>query len=90
MSGVIGNIVSARARIGFETLGHTAADVNLYSFGYSSDQLLGNYDNIQINEFVRNLFNFDLNAISENLANFSPYPPTKMERKVADEMHNHV
>jgi alkaline phosphatase len=92
LSGVIGNVVSARARIGFEAVGHTAADVNLYSFGYSSDQLEGNYDNTQINEFVKNLFSFDLQAITNELSNFSPYPPasSKRDAMMNDDMHAHV
>lgn len=46
-------MISKRALISWATHGHSAVDVNLYSFGESSALLAGNHENTEIGEFIR-------------------------------------
>lgn len=68
------DMVSRRARIGWSTHGHTAADVNIY--GYSNtdrgmkelrDALGGNVENTDIGKFMESITGVDLDSITEKL-----------------------
>ncbi|KAJ2779025.1 vacuolar alkaline phosphatase [Coemansia interrupta] len=48
----VGEVVSARARLGWTTGGHTGADVGLYAFGDGSERLHGCVDNTQVGRFL--------------------------------------
>lgn len=63
----IGLIVSLRAQLGWATHGHSAVDVNIYSYGRSSNKLSGNHENIDINEFIRNELDLNLDKVTDRL-----------------------
>lgn len=54
------NIVSERSRTGWTTVGHSAADINLYAFGANSEQFNGNHDNTFIAKKVAELLQLKL------------------------------
>lgn len=56
----IATIVSARARIGWSTWGHSGADVLLHGFGPGTDQLRGNLANSEIGARVARMMGWDL------------------------------
>ncbi|KAG2385543.1 hypothetical protein C9374_003358 [Naegleria lovaniensis] len=60
----IDEVINRRARIGFSTRGHTAVDVNVYSFGPGSQNYYGNRDNTDLGKIVANLLGFNLTEIT--------------------------
>ena len=50
-------IVDEQSYTGWTTKGHTATDVFLYAYGPASSQLVGNWDNTELAEFMFNLVN---------------------------------
>jgi alkaline phosphatase len=60
------NMVSRRAQIGWSTHGHSAVDVNIYGTR-GSEILLGNHENTEIGEFLRNYLDVNVHAITEEL-----------------------
>ena len=77
----VGNCISARAMIGWTTLGHTGCqantfqlnqffsgvDVNLYAYGIEANKLRGNYDNTAVGQFVEDTFGFNLQQVTNSL-----------------------
>lgn len=49
---VITHIINRRSYTGWTTKGHTGLDVNLYAFGPASSELVGNWDNTKLAEFI--------------------------------------
>jgi len=71
----IGHVISYRAGVGWSTVGHTGIDINLYATGYMTQGLRGNYNNIDIGNWVAKIFNLDLAAQTTRLKDFSPFGP---------------
>ena len=63
----IGHIISDLAGIGWATHGHSAVDVNLYSYGHSSDDLRGNHENTDIGQFIIRQLGLQLDPITARL-----------------------
>jgi len=69
---LIGQTVASLVGVGWSTTGHTGVDVNLYASGYRANELLGNYNNIEVGNFVASVFGLDLAAETAKLSNFNP------------------
>lgn len=63
----LGKVVSDHAGLGWSTHGHSAVDVNLYSFGVGSEELRGNHENIEIGDVIRSRLNLDLDSVTKKL-----------------------
>lgn len=68
----LNDMVSFRAQIGWATHGHSAVDVNIYAYAnkpwaknYLYYTLLGNHENIEVGEAMREYLNLDLKGITE-------------------------
>jgi alkaline phosphatase len=60
------DIISRRAQIGWSTHGHSAIDVNIYGFT-GTERLIGNHENTEIGEFLREYLDVDVKAITDEL-----------------------
>ncbi|EPS41967.1 hypothetical protein H072_4072 [Dactylellina haptotyla CBS 200.50] len=62
------DMVSRRAQIGWSTHGHSAVDVNIYAYPQEiAKKLMGNHENTEIGEFLRNYLDVDVEAITKKL-----------------------
>ncbi|KAF2430380.1 alkaline phosphatase [Tothia fuscella] len=62
------DMVSRRSQTGWSTHGHSAADVNIYSSSAKdAAALVGNHENTEIGEFLRNYLDVDVDAITNEL-----------------------
>lgn len=62
------DMVSRRAQIGWSTHGHSAADVNIYSSDpKAAAALVGNHENTEVGEFLRNYLAVDVEAVTKEL-----------------------
>jgi len=62
------HMVSARARIGWSTHGHSAVDVNIYSSGGpGTDRIRGNVENTDVGKYLREYLGVDVDAITKEL-----------------------
>jgi len=52
----IGRVISTRANVGWSTIGHSGTDINLYATGVYSNELRGNYENVDVGNFVGRKF----------------------------------
>jgi alkaline phosphatase len=59
--------VSQASQVGWSTHGHSGVDVNLYAYGYKSEQLMGNHDNTFIGSFIEDLLGLNLDAVTERI-----------------------
>ncbi|TKY84676.1 hypothetical protein EX895_006578 [Sporisorium graminicola] len=64
---VISDIAARRAEIGFSTSGHTGIDINVYAYGAEVHRLLGNQDNTNIGEVIKDVLQLDLDAVTKDL-----------------------
>ncbi|KAJ1724584.1 vacuolar alkaline phosphatase [Coemansia erecta] len=87
---MVGEVVSARARLGWTTGGHTGADVGLYAFGSGSDRLHGCVDNTQVGRFLAEYLGVDgsMDELTRALAHVVTEQPG-FERTVDRRMHVH-
>ncbi|KAI7821609.1 alkaline-phosphatase-like protein [Kickxella alabastrina] len=69
----VGHVVSARARIGWTTSGHTGADVGLYAYGNGSEAMRGSMDNTQVGGFLASYLGVDLDSATKELTNLSTF-----------------
>ncbi|BFZ55997.1 hypothetical protein PYCC9005_003039 [Savitreella phatthalungensis] len=60
----LSKLVSERARIGYTTHGHTAADVLIFG---NTDHMRGNHENIEIGGFLASALRVDLEPITKEL-----------------------
>ena len=63
----IGHMISDMAGLGWATHGHSAVDVNLYSYGYMSENLRGNHENTDIGKFIERQLGLLLDPITWKL-----------------------
>ena len=63
----LGSIVSARAKVGWSTFGHTATDVKLHAYGCGAEHFMGSIENVEIGRRLSRLMGFDLEAITARL-----------------------
>jgi hypothetical protein len=63
----IAQTLHRRSMVKFNTLGHSAVDVNLIAYGKGSEVLAGNHDNTEIGQFVIDMLNLDTSAITDKL-----------------------
>ncbi|KAF2816168.1 alkaline phosphatase-like protein [Mytilinidion resinicola] len=62
------DMISRRSQTGWSTHGHSAADVNIYaSSAKAATPLLGNHENTEVGEFLRDYLGVDVNAVTEEL-----------------------
>ncbi|KAJ9636275.1 vacuolar alkaline phosphatase [Coniosporium tulheliwenetii] len=61
-------MVSRRSQTGWSTHGHSAADVNIFASNpKDAAPLVGNHENTEIGEFLRNYLDVDVEAITKEL-----------------------
>lgn len=62
------DMISRRSQTGWSTHGHSAADVNIYSSDPKAAMpLVGNHENTEVGEFLRNYLDVDVEAITKEL-----------------------
>lgn len=62
------DMVSRRSQTGWSTHGHSAADVNIYtSDPKAAAALIGNHENTEVGEFLRNYLDVDVGAVTKEL-----------------------
>jgi alkaline phosphatase len=62
------DMISRRSQTGWSTHGHSAADVNIYaSSAKAAAPLLGNHENTEVGEFLRDYLGVDVQAVTEEL-----------------------
>ena len=67
LNAAIGAILSERAVVGWTTVGHTAVDVPLFSYGPGREHFRGVLDNTRIGTAIAELLGFDLEALTRAL-----------------------
>lgn len=66
-SWAISKVLSTRARIGYSTHGHTAADVLIFGHGRGVDEMRGNHENIEIGQFLMRALDVTLDGVTLKL-----------------------
>lgn len=67
---ILADIISRRAQVGWSTHGHSALDVNIYaSSPKHAKPLIGNHENTEIGDFIRDYLDLDLEPITTELNN---------------------
>ncbi|KAF2677317.1 alkaline phosphatase-like protein [Lentithecium fluviatile CBS 122367] len=62
------DMISRRSQTGWSTHGHSAADVNIYSSDPKiASALVGNHENTEVGDFLRNYLGVDVEAVTEEL-----------------------
>ncbi|KAK8193807.1 alkaline phosphatase-like protein [Phyllosticta capitalensis] len=62
------DMVSRRSQIGWSTHGHSAADVNIFaSSPKAAAPLVGNHENTEVGDFLRNYLDVDVEAVTKEL-----------------------
>lgn len=62
------DMVSRRSQTGWSTHGHSAADVNIFaSDARAAAPLVGNHENTEVGEFLRNYLEVDVEAVTKEL-----------------------
>jgi alkaline phosphatase len=62
------DIISRRAQAGWSTHGHSAADVNIYSSDPKAAMpLVGNHENTEVGDFLREYLGVDVDAVTKEL-----------------------
>ncbi|KAK3170171.1 hypothetical protein OEA41_009557 [Lepraria neglecta] len=65
---VFADIISRRAQVGWSTHGHSAVDVNIYaSKAKHARPLIGNHENTEIGDFIREYLDVDLEGVTDEL-----------------------
>jgi alkaline phosphatase len=67
MNGVVGPMISKRAKIGWTTTGHTGGEVVLYTYSPNNDRLTGVVENTDIAKYMARVLNVDLDQATKNL-----------------------
>lgn len=67
LSGVLVEMISRRAAIGWTTGGHTAVDVRLHAAGVGSEQLAGNHDNTFVGRIIEQMLDLDLDGLTQQI-----------------------
>jgi alkaline phosphatase len=62
------DMISRRSQTGWSTHGHSAADVNIYSSDpKAAAALVGNHENTEVGEFLRDYLGVDVEAVTKEL-----------------------
>jgi alkaline phosphatase len=62
------DMMSRRSQTGWSTHGHSGADVNIYSSDpKAATDLVGNHENTEVGEFLRNYLDVDVEAVTKEL-----------------------
>lgn len=62
------DMISRRSQTGWSTHGHSAADVNIYSSDpKAAAALVGNHENTEVGEFLRDYLGVDVDAVTKEL-----------------------
>jgi len=62
------DMVSRRSQTGWSTHGHSAADVNIYSSDpKAASKLVGNHENTEVGEFLRDYLGVDVESVTKEL-----------------------
>jgi alkaline phosphatase len=65
---VFADIISRRAQVGWTTHGHSAVDVNVYASNPKhASPLIGNHENTEIGDFIREYLDVDLEGVTKEL-----------------------
>lgn len=63
-------MISRRSQTGWSTHGHSAADVNIYSSDPKAAMaLVGNHENTEVGDFLRDYLGVDVEAVTNELKN---------------------
>lgn len=66
---ILADIISRRAQVGWSTHGHSAVDVNIYASNPKHVRpLIGNHENTEIGDFIRQYLDVDVDAVTKELA----------------------
>jgi len=76
----LGKILSQKISIGWTTTGHTQVDVNLYAFGPSSEDFIGNWENDALGRAIAKKFKLNLDEITDEVKHISPFPKEQSKR----------
>ena len=63
----LGSIVSARAKLGWSSFGHSAEDVKLHAYGSGAEYFHGALENAEIGRRIASLMGFDLQKTTASL-----------------------
>lgn len=67
------DIISRRVQSGWSTHGHSAADVNIYASSPKHAQaLIGNHENTEVGNFLRDYLDLDLEPVTKELMEKGP------------------
>ena len=62
------DLISRRSQTGWSTHGHSAADVNIYSSDRkAASALVGNHENTEVGDFLRDYLGVDVEAVTKEL-----------------------
>ncbi|CAO2649700.1 Nn.00g009920.m01.CDS01 [Neocucurbitaria sp. VM-36] len=62
------DMISRRSQTGWSTHGHSAADVNIYSSdAHAALPLVGNHENTEVGDFLREYLGVDVDAVTQEL-----------------------
>lgn len=67
MNGVVGPMISKRAKIGWTTTGHTGGDVVLYTYSPNNDRLTGVIENTDIAKYMAKVLGVNLDETTKKL-----------------------
>ena len=68
LSHILADMISRRAQVGWSTHGHSAVDVNIYaSSPHDAKALLGNHENTEVGEFLREYLALSLDDVTKEL-----------------------
>ncbi|TIB71068.1 alkaline phosphatase-like protein [Wallemia mellicola] len=82
--------VSNRARVGWTTRAHTAADVPVYCYGSKyCDQFKGSIENTELPQLIEDYLKLDINNVSEMIKDFNTNATEILGRDTNDRDVNH-
>ncbi|KAL6714140.1 vacuolar alkaline phosphatase [Lecanora helva] len=76
---ILADMISRRAQVGWTTHGHSAVDVNVYASNPKQARpLIGNHENTEIGDFIRQYLDVDLEAVTKQLKEKAAMLPDSM------------
>ena len=91
VSHVFADMVSRRAQVGWTTHGHSAADVNVYaSSPDAAKALVGNHENTEVGDFLREYLDLDLKGVTDELRSNAPAAVEEMQGEGEESWMGHA
>jgi len=82
---MLGNVLSARAKLGWSTFGHTGQDVKVHAAGVGASLFAGTKENTQLGRIVADLLRFNLTSLNASLATLRSPTLSEKDRAYAAE-----